>query len=74
MVALVGSQIWWTWEVIDVFRRVKNGQDKMAMKFLSEKLTAQLADLTKLVRSDLTNMERKKVNTMIIIDKTIIKQ
>ena len=68
MVALVGSQIWWTWEVIDVFRRVKNGQDKMAMKFLSEKLTAQLADLTKLVRSDLTNMERKKVNTMIIID------
>ena len=68
MVALVGSQIWWTWEVIDVFRRVKNGQDKMAMKLLSEKLTAQLADLTKLVRSDLTNLERKKVNTMIIID------
>ena len=68
MVALVGSQIWWTWEVIDVFRRVKNGQDKMAMKLLSDKLTLQLADLTKLVRSDLTDLERKKVNTMIIID------
>ena len=52
MVALVGSQIWWTWEVIDVFRRVKNGQDKMAMKLLSDKLTLQLADLTKLVSSD----------------------
>jgi len=68
MVALVGSQIWWTWEVIDVFRRVKNGQDKMAMTLLSQKLTSQLVDLTKLVRSDLTDLERKKVNTMIIID------
>ena len=31
MMALVGSQIWWTWEVTDVFERVRAG-NKLAMK------------------------------------------
>ena len=31
MVAIVGTQIWWTFAVEDVFRRVKEG-DKHAMK------------------------------------------
>ncbi|PNH08033.1 Dynein-1-alpha heavy chain, flagellar inner arm I1 complex [Tetrabaena socialis] len=67
MVTLVGSQIWWTWETEDVFRRVRDG-NKHAMKEFAAKLTAQLSELTSMVRSDLSNEVRKKVNTLIIID------
>ena len=38
MVGLVGSQIWWTWEVEDTFRQVAGG-NKYAMKTLESKLT-----------------------------------
>lgn len=31
MTAIVGTQIWWTWRVEDVFRKVQEG-DKYAMK------------------------------------------
>ena len=31
MIAIVGSQIWWTWRVEDVFRKVRQG-NKHAMK------------------------------------------
>ena len=67
MMTLVGSQIWWTWEVEDVFRRVRDG-NKYAMKDFAVKLTGQLVDLTGMVRSDLSKLERKKVNQLIIID------
>lgn len=67
MVTLVGSQIWWTWETEDVFRRVREGS-KHAMKDFAAKLTGQLSELTIMVRSDLSNEVRKKVNTLIIID------
>ncbi|KAK3269901.1 Dynein heavy chain cytoplasmic, partial [Cymbomonas tetramitiformis] len=67
MVTLVGSQIWWTWEVEDVFRRVREG-NKLAMKTLSRKLTGQLIELVDMVRSDLNRLDRKKVNALIIID------
>lgn len=49
MVTLVGSQIWWTWETEDVFRRVREG-NKHAMKDLAAKLTGQLSELTTMVR------------------------
>ncbi|CAM9101409.1 unnamed protein product [Chrysoparadoxa australica] len=67
MVGLVGSQIWWTWEVEDVFRRVADG-DKYAMKDFEAKLTGQLNELVALVREPLDNHTRKKVNTLLIID------
>jgi dynein heavy chain len=31
MTAIIGTQVWWTWRVEDVFRRVKDG-NKHAMK------------------------------------------
>ncbi|KAJ7569126.1 hypothetical protein O6H91_01G062100 [Diphasiastrum complanatum] len=67
MVTLVGSQIWWTWEVEDVFQRVHDGS-KNAMKQFSFKLTDQLTDLVGMVRSDLSSLQRKKVNALIIIE------
>lgn len=36
MVVIVGCQIWWTWRVEDVFKKVKKG-DKYAMKKESTK-------------------------------------
>ena len=67
MSCLVGSQIWWTWEVEDTFRAVHDGS-KHGMKDLSVKLTRQLGDLTTMVRSNLSNLDRKKVNSLIILD------
>ena len=67
MVALAGSQTWWTWEVEDVFRKVGNG-DKKAMKTYSEMLHKQLDEMVVKIRADLSKNERKKLNTMLIID------
>lgn len=51
MCALVGTQIWWTWEVEDVFRRVRDG-NKLAMKQFLKKNTAQLLELIDMVRDE----------------------
>lgn len=67
MVGLVGSQIWWTWEVEDTFRQVLDG-NKYAMKELEMKLTGQLNELVAMVRDNLDSITRKKVNTLLIID------
>jgi dynein heavy chain len=67
MVSLVSSQIWWTWEVEDAFRRVKKGE-KMAVKFLAQKLTKQLNSLVDEVRTPLDPVNQIKLRTMIIID------
>lgn len=58
-----GSTIWWTWEVEDAFQNVQLG-DKNAMKKFSVKLSNQLNDLVAMVRSDLTNLIRKKVSVL----------
>ena len=56
MVTLVGSQIWWTWETEDVFRRVRDG-NKHAMKDFAAMLTGQLTELTTMV-SERVEIER----------------
>ncbi|KAI9351727.1 dynein heavy chain, N-terminal region 1-domain-containing protein [Zopfochytrium polystomum] len=67
MVALAGSQVWWTFEVEDVFRKIKSG-NKLAMKKYAKVLADQLDDLIVTVRSDLAPNDRKKINSQIIID------
>nr|AML30863.1 axonemal inner arm dynein heavy chain 7 [Marsilea vestita] len=67
MITLAGSQVWWTWEVEDVFHNVRKG-NKNAMKQFSAKCTDQLTDLVAMVRSDLSSLQRKKVNALIIVD------
>jgi dynein heavy chain len=67
MVALAGSQIWWTWEVEESFRKVRQG-NKRGMKELSIKLTMELTQLITVVRGQLAKNERKKLNAQIIID------
>ncbi|KAI8814786.1 dynein heavy chain and region D6 of dynein motor-domain-containing protein [Cladochytrium replicatum] len=67
MVTLAGSQVWWTWEVEDVFRKIKDG-NKLAMKKYSKTLGEQLEQLVVEVRGDLSPNDRRKINTQIIID------
>uniref|UniRef100_A0A383W4S5 Dynein-1, subspecies f n=1 Tax=Tetradesmus obliquus TaxID=3088 RepID=A0A383W4S5_TETOB len=67
MVTLAGSQVWWTWETEDSFRRVREG-DKHAMRTYAAKLTDQLSQLTGMVRKELTPDTHRKVNTLIITD------
>ena len=44
MVCLAGNQVWWTWEVEDVFQKVKQGH-KHAMKEYAKKQHRQIDDL-----------------------------
>ncbi len=44
MVIMAANQVWWTWEVEDVFRKVKKG-DKMGMKNYAKILHSQIDDL-----------------------------
>ena len=53
MVILATNQVWWTWEVEDVFRKVKKG-DKMAMKNYSKKLHQQIDALVVQVTGNYT--------------------
>ena len=68
MISISGSQIWWTWEVENAFKKVKEG-NKHAMKALAAKLSAQLTDLVTSIRDPaVQRTARKKINTLIIID------
>ncbi len=64
---LAGNQVWWTWEVEDVFQKVKAG-NKQAMKEFSVKQFRQIDDLVVQIRSPLSKNDRKKFNTVLIID------
>jgi len=67
MAAILGTQIWWTWGVEDAFRKVADG-NKNAMKDELKKENGQVNDLVDLVRQPINKLQRKKVNTLIILD------
>lgn len=67
MIALVGTQIWWTFAVEDVFRATAAG-DIHAMKNELKKESEDLLDLITLIRSDIDKLTRKCINTLIILD------
>ena len=50
MVCLAGNQVWWTWEVEDVFRKVKKGA-KTALKDYAKRLHGQIDRLVVKVRT-----------------------
>jgi dynein heavy chain len=66
-IAVVGTQIWWTFAVEDVFRQVAKG-DKHAMKRELAKEIVEVNDLIAKVRTDINSQLRKCVNTLIILD------
>ncbi|XP_023576433.1 dynein heavy chain 10, axonemal [Octodon degus] len=67
MVVLAASQVWWTWEVEDVFRKVQAGK-KQAMKSFGRKMHQQIDELVTRITTPLSKNDRKKYNTVLIID------
>uniref|UniRef100_A0A8D2N9M5 Dynein-1, subspecies f n=1 Tax=Zonotrichia albicollis TaxID=44394 RepID=A0A8D2N9M5_ZONAL len=67
MMVLAANQVWWTWEVEDVFRKVKMGE-KQAMKVYAKKMHKQIDDLVTRIMTPLSKNDRKKYNTVLIID------
>ena len=68
MVAILASQIWWTWEVEDVFQLVQQG-DKYAMKTLLDRWSGHLDGLIDYVRRpDATKMMKRKIMQLMIIE------
>ncbi|XP_039327853.2 dynein axonemal heavy chain 10 isoform X2 [Saimiri boliviensis] len=67
MVVLAASQVWWTWEVEDVFRKVQKGE-KQAMKNYGKKMHWQIDELVTRITMPLSKNDRKKYNTVLIID------
>ncbi|KAM6052185.1 dynein axonemal heavy chain 10 [Chlamydotis macqueenii] len=67
MMVLAANQVWWTWEVEDVFRKVKKGE-KQAMKLYAQKMHRQIDDLVTRITMPLSKNDRKKYNTVLIID------
>ncbi|XP_063171723.1 dynein axonemal heavy chain 10 [Candoia aspera] len=67
MMVLAANQVWWTWEVEDVFRKVKKGE-KQAMKIYAKKMHQQIDSLVTRITRPLSRNDRKKYNTVLIID------
>ncbi|XP_019604311.2 dynein axonemal heavy chain 10 [Rhinolophus sinicus] len=67
MVVLAASQVWWTWEVEDVFRKVQGGE-KQAMKNYGRNMHRQIDELVMRITTPLSRNDRKKYNTVLIID------
>uniref|UniRef100_A0A1I8GN74 Dynein heavy chain 10, axonemal n=1 Tax=Macrostomum lignano TaxID=282301 RepID=A0A1I8GN74_9PLAT len=67
MVVLAGNQIWWTWEVEDVFQKIRKG-GKTALKDYAKKLHGQIDEIVVQVRSPLSKNDRAKMTTVLIID------
>ncbi|XP_009868408.1 PREDICTED: dynein heavy chain 10, axonemal, partial [Apaloderma vittatum] len=67
MMVLAANQVWWTWQVEDVFRKVKKGE-KQAMMRYAKKMHKQIDDLVTRITMPLSKNDRKKYNTVLIID------
>ncbi|XP_071339029.1 dynein axonemal heavy chain 10 [Trachinotus anak] len=67
MVVLAANQVWWTWEVEDVFINVKKGQ-KYALKNYAKKMHQQIDELVTRITQPMKKNDRRKINTVLIID------
>ncbi|CAG5923192.1 unnamed protein product [Menidia menidia] len=67
MVVLASNQVWWTWEVEDVFQRVKKGE-KHALRSYADKMRQQIEDLVTRITQPMSKNDRRKINTVLIID------
>jgi dynein heavy chain len=66
MVSIIGTQIWWTFSVEDVFKRVKT--DKYAMKNELQKESQDIDNLVNLIRTNIPEQLRRAINCLIILD------
>ncbi|XP_035496799.2 dynein axonemal heavy chain 10-like [Scophthalmus maximus] len=67
MVVLAATQVWWTWELEDVFENVKKGE-KHALKNFAQKMHQQIDELVTRITQPMKKNDRRKINTVLIID------
>ncbi|KAM6931388.1 dynein axonemal heavy chain 10 [Xenentodon cancila] len=67
MMVLAANQVWWTWEVEDVFKNVKKGA-KHALRSYAETMHRQIDELVTRIIQPMKNNDRRKINTVLIID------
>lgn len=67
MMVLAANQVWWTWEVEDIFNKVKTGE-KHALKDYAQKMHQQIDDLVKRITQPMKKNDRRKLNTVLILD------
>ncbi|XP_044053526.1 dynein axonemal heavy chain 10 isoform X1 [Siniperca chuatsi] len=67
MVVLAANQVWWTWEVEDVFKNVEKGE-KYALKNYAKKMHQQIDELVTRITQPMKTNDRRKINTVLIID------
>ena len=67
MVVLAANQVWWTWEVEDVFNKEQKG-DKQAMKSCAKRMHQQSDELVSRITQPMKKNDRRKINTVRIID------
>lgn len=67
MVVLAANQVWWTWQVEEVFTRLKNG-DKHALRDYATKMHRQIDELVTRITKPMKKNDRRKLNTALIID------
>ncbi|XP_061623123.1 dynein axonemal heavy chain 10-like [Phyllopteryx taeniolatus] len=67
MVVLATNQVWWTWEVEDVFNNLKKGE-KYALKNYATKMHQQIDELVTRITQPMKKNDRRKINTVLIID------
>ncbi|XP_041853005.1 dynein heavy chain 10, axonemal [Melanotaenia boesemani] len=67
MMVLAANQVWWTWEVEDVFKKMKKGV-KHALRTYSEKMRHQIEELVTCITRPMSKNDRRKLNTVLIID------
>lgn len=67
MVVLAANQVWWTWEVQDIFNKVKKGE-KNALKNYAKKMHQQIDELVTRITQPMKKNDRRKINTVLIID------
>lgn len=67
MVVLAANQVWWTWEVEDVFKNVKSGE-KHALIDYAKKMHRQIDEMVTRITQPMKQNDRRKINTALIID------
>lgn len=67
MVVLAANQVWWTWEVEDVFKNVKSGE-KHALIDYAKKMHRQIDEMVTRITRPMKQNDRRKINTALIID------
>ncbi|KAL5967125.1 Dynein heavy chain 10 axonemal, partial [Taenia solium] len=68
MVVVAASQVWWTWEVEDAFRRLDTKSDKAALKVFAKQQRSQVEEVVSRIRGDLSANDRIKLTALLIID------